>query len=221
MNLIQFIVLLFIISQGSLATKASFAMPRGRSSFGGGARRAATPRRSSTSSVRKPAAASRAPPKKAPTSSRRSTGLYTAQGKPIYNAQAYTEAGGKTFNRQGRYIHHGVAYATKVQQTSIAKVAKTVTKQNPRAKAFSYTLQAADGKCYAGYTTNPARRMQQHLTGNGGAVATKQMDITRVQLRAHRSAKAAKAAETRLYFQAKEKKGIDNVRGAGHTKKFH
>ena len=205
------------------------ARAAGLSFRGAGATRrsngAASARRSSsTAFARKPVVARRrAPSKKSPptTSSRRSTGLFTSRGKPVYNAQAYTQAGGKTFNQQGRYIHHGVAYATKVQHASIQNTAKYAMKQNPRAKAFSYELQAADGKCYAGYTTHPTRRMQQHLTGKGGAVATKQMDITRVQLRAHRSAKAAKAAETRLYFQAKEKKGIDNVRGAGHTKKFH
>uniref|UniRef100_A0A7S2Y2V1 GIY-YIG domain-containing protein n=1 Tax=Entomoneis paludosa TaxID=265537 RepID=A0A7S2Y2V1_9STRA len=200
-------------------------MPRGRGG-GGYARRSAAPRRTTSSTAnasKRIAAASssrgRASGTAKTVTSRQTTGLYTPGGKPVFNAAAYTQAGGRACNSQGRSIRHGVAYAAKVQQTSIQKAAKTVQKQNPRAQAFSYTLKASDGKHYAGYTAHPTQRMQQHLSGNG-AVATQQMNLSRVTIHAHSSVQAAKKNETRLYYQAKEAHGIDKARGAGHTKKF-
>ena len=169
--------------------------------FRGGARRSAAPRKS------------------VPVSSRRTTGLYNRQGTAIRNVQAYTKAGGKTFNIQGRQIKHGVSYSNKVQQTSVRKAAASVMKKNPHAKAVSYTLHSSDGKHYAGSTANPTQRMSSHLSGQG-ATSTKQMNISHVELHPHRSVNAAKKNETRLYYKEKAAHGVENVRGAGHTRGF-
>lgn len=153
-------------------------------------------------------------------SSRRTPGLFTRGGTQIRNVKAYTNAGGKAYNHIARQIKHPQAYASKVQDNSINAAAKRVMKQNPNAKAASYVIKDADSRRrYAGSTTNPVQRMNAHLSGRG-AEATKQMNSGQVTFTAHRTPAAAKKNETKLYYQEKQKHGIDNVRGAGHTTRF-
>jgi predicted GIY-YIG superfamily endonuclease len=64
-------------------------------------------------------------------------------------------------------------------------------------------------------TANPQARIAAHHTGKG-ASATRNNAPESVTFHAHASKKAAKAAETRLYYKAHG----DKVRGAGNTKAF-
>mmetsp|Transcript_2667 Transcript_2667/g.5273 ORF Transcript_2667/g.5273 Transcript_2667/m.5273 type:complete len:179 (+) Transcript_2667:128-664(+) len=153
-------------------------------------------------------------------SSRKTSGAYTGKGAPIRRVEAYTKAGGKAYNITGKTLYRPTQYVKTVQQNSIHAAAKRVQRINPKAKAFSYALQDnSAGFSYAGYTAKPTQRMGAHLSGRG-ATATKQMTASQVHFTPHGTKNAARKSETNLYFTLKDKHGIDNVRGAGHTKKF-
>jgi predicted GIY-YIG superfamily endonuclease len=97
--------------------------------------------------------------------------------------------------------------------------AAKVRKDNPGAKAFTYTANLASGKKYVGQTANPGKRIHDHHSGHG-ASATKKYAPESVTFTPHRSVSAAKAAETATYYHQKNAHGGDKVRGAGHTKGF-
>lgn len=84
---------------------------------------------------------------------------------------------------------------------------------------YTYVATLSGNKRYVGSTTNVNRRVAQHKSGRG-AVAVRGHTITRVSVKRHASIKAARAAETRLYYKMANRHGRANVRGAGHTKRF-
>jgi len=151
-------------------------------------------------------------------SSRSTTGLFTRQGAPVQNVQNYVKAGGKTYNRQGRYIQNGQAYANTVSHNSIQTAAQRVQRTNPAAKGFTYCVEDTQGRRYVGATEHPTQRIAAHLNGNG-AKATQQMSaLKRVEIVPQRTSQAAYRYETKLYHSEKAKHGGEKVRGAGNTK---
>lgn len=147
------------------------------------------------------------------------TGCYTTTGKPIINPEAYAATGAPVVNKYGGVVRNASNYAQAVQNNSMRSAARNVKKANPNAKAFSYITQLPDGKQYVGYTTNPEKRINQHLLGTGAKV-TQELPPQAVTFRPHRSVNAAKQAETRTYYRQKDKHGGSNVRGAGYTARF-
>jgi predicted GIY-YIG superfamily endonuclease len=106
-----------------------------------------------------------------------------------------------------------------VQRNSIANAAKSASKKNPGAKAFTYTASLPGGKKYCGYTSDPARRLSQHMRGTGARV-TQELPPTGFTITPHRSVSAAKKMETKTYHSLKAKHGVGNVRGAGNTARY-
>lgn len=190
--------------RGTLAPKRSNATRQGQASS---SNKATAIRKSNTSN------------KAVVVSSRKSTGLYTSNGAAVRNVQAYTNAGGKTYNIAGRHIYRAQDYVNEVQKNSMVAAAKRAEKLNPRAKAYVYNIHSIENRVYVGQTTNPSQRIEAHLAGRG-AMATKQMTPSHVTFHPKLSTDAAKQEESKSYFQAKERYGMDNVRGAGHTKRF-
>jgi predicted GIY-YIG superfamily endonuclease len=151
--------------------------------------------------------------------SRKTTGVYTKTGAPVRNIKAYKQAGGKCYNKSGKALRAPEKYSSTVQSSSMQAAAKSAQKKFPQAKAFSYTAELSNGGKYVGMTTNPLSRIKAHLEGRGSKV-TQGAPPTRVTLHPHYSVKAAKAAETKKYYEQKKQLGRDRVRGAGHTKRF-
>lgn len=151
-------------------------------------------------------------------SSSKSTGLRTQSGAKVRNAAAYSATGATTYTKSGQKVSHPIHYAKTVQGNSMKAAADKVRRMNPKA-TFTYTAHLPGGKKYVGMTSNPVDRITAHHTGKGASATLKHAPES-VTFQAHPSRKAAKAAETRTYFNQKAKHGSHRVRGAGHTKPF-
>ena len=110
-----------------------------------------------------------------------------------------------------RKVNNPTKFVAAVKRNSMHAAAKSVVKQNPRAKAFTYTAKLAGGKKYVGYTANPRARIKAHTSGSGAQV-TRELP--------HRSIAAAKKAETKTYLSLKATYGSNQVRGAGNSTRF-
>jgi predicted GIY-YIG superfamily endonuclease len=152
-------------------------------------------------------------------SSSSSTGCYTTTGRRIHNPGAYAATGAPVKNKHGKRVNAPVRYARKVQHNSMLAAARAAKKANPKAKAFTYVASLDGGKRYVGYSTNPEKRIGQHISERGAKV-TKELKPRAVTITPHQSAAAAKKAETKTYYQQKKKLGGDRVRGAGNTSRF-
>lgn len=148
-----------------------------------------------------------------------STGCYTKAGKPIRNPAAYAATGAPVKSKNGQRVNSAVKYSRTVQSKSMLAAAKAAKKANPKAKAFSYTLQLDDDKQYVGYSANPEKRLKQHISGSGAEV-TKELKPKAVTITPDSSKATAKKAETKTYYQQKKKLGGDRVRGAGNMARF-
>lgn len=151
-------------------------------------------------------------------SSSKETGLRTASGAKVRNAAAYAATGAKTYTKCGKKVSQPTHYAKAVQGNNMKAAAAKVHRMNPKA-TFTYTANLPNGKKYVGMTRNPVDRITAHHTGKG-ASATRGHAPESVTFQAHSSYKAAKAAETKTYFEQKAMHGSHHVRGAGHTKAF-
>jgi predicted GIY-YIG superfamily endonuclease len=205
MKIIVSTLVLFVL----LPEVVAFAWQRGSRRSSGGSR---SYQGGSSSANRK------SQPSKSVTS-RKTTGVYTKAGAPVRNVNAYKQAGGKCYNRSGKALRAPEKYSSTVQNNSMQAAAKYAQKKFPEAKAFSYTAELPNGRTYVGMTTNPSSRIKAHVEGRGAKV-TQELPPIRVTLHPHYSVEAAKAAETKKYYEQKRQLGKDRVRGAGHTKRF-
>ena len=153
-------------------------------------------------------------------SSSKSTGLRTARGAKVRNAAAYAATGAKSYTAAGKAARAPAKYAKAVQGNSMKAAARKAARAGGGGGgAFTYTASLPGGKKYVGMTAKPEARIAAHHSGKG-ASATRNSAPLSVTFHAHASKKAAKTAETRLYFAEKAAHGGDKVRGAGNTKQF-
>ena len=95
----------------------------------------------------------------------------------------------------------------------------------PSAPAYTYQVNFSGGRKYIGmaHTKSSLKtRIATQLSGGPGASAVCKNNRARSVsgVFKHKSAAAAKAAETKRYHSTKAALGADKVRGAGHTKDF-
>ena len=93
------------------------------------------------------------------------------------------------------------------------------------APAYTYQVNFSGGRKYIGmaHTKSSLKtRIATQLSGGPGASAVCKNNRARSVsgVFKHKSAAAAKAAETKRYHSTKAALGADKVRGAGHTKDF-
>ena len=84
-------------------------------------------------------------------------------------------------------------------------------------KAYTYSLNLANGNKYVGSTSNITRRLGQHFSGNGAKWTQKHPPVSVNHVQVCRSIHTAKAAEKIVTTNMKRYHGSDLVRGAGHT----
>lgn len=141
-------------------------------------------------------------------------------GKKIYNPDAYSKTGASMYSKTtGKKIHNWSQFKKKNRRKKIINSALLAVKLNPLAKAFTYVSKLEGDKIYIGYTTNPVKRIRDHLNGRGAKV-TSELEMHNVTLIPHMSIEEAKKAERALYYKQKKLFGYNNVRGAGNTKRF-
>ena len=152
-------------------------------------------------------------------SSSKTTGLYTENGRKVFNAESYSATGARTYNKYGDIVYNPIKYEHAVQGNNMRAAARRVRALNPKARAFTYTANLSGGKKYVGMTQDPETRIGAHHNGRGAKV-TQELATKSVSFTPHRSLAAAKKAETTSYYDMKNKVGSDNVRGAGYTARF-
>ena len=148
-----------------------------------------------------------------------STGLYTASGTEVRNAEAYASTGAPTFSWSGSYVYSPTAYSEAVQRNSASAAVHAKVDANP-APAYTYSLNLEDGRKYVGMTTDPEKRIEDHFSGAGSQVTREVPPISVNSLNANRSVQSAKRAEALVYSAMRDYHGADMVRGAGHTARF-
>lgn len=127
-------------------------------------------------------------------SSSRRTGVYTKAGRPVYNPKAYAKKA-PVYTKSGKAISNATKYSKAVRTSAMVSTAKAVRKQNPSAKAFTYTATLPGGRRYVGMTQNPQQRLSAHLKGHGAKV-TRDLKPMHVKITPHASVSRAKKAET-------------------------
>ena len=148
------------------------------------------------------------------------SGIVTKYGTKVRNPKAYAKTGANMYSASSRRkVNNPTKFVAAVKRNSMHAAAKSVVKQNPRAKAFTYTAKLAGGKKYVGYTANPRARIKAHTSGSGAQV-TRELPPSSIKITPHRSIAAAKKAETKTYLSLKATYGSNQVRGAGNSTRF-
>lgn len=82
---------------------------------------------------------------------------------------------------------------------------------------YVYGLTLKGGNKYIGHTSNPEKRLNDHLSGKGSK-CTQKFTPTKIDF-IHKCSnqQAAKNAERHVYYNYKNYHGSDKVRGAGNT----
>lgn len=75
-----------------------------------------------------------------------------------------------------------------------------------RPRAFVYILRCADDSLYTGYTTDLARRLQQHQRGNGGKYTRTHRPVELVYSEPFRTRRAAMQREVTIKKMPRQKK---------------
>jgi predicted GIY-YIG superfamily endonuclease len=83
---------------------------------------------------------------------------------------------------------------------------------------FTYGVKCGGGVVYNGATTNPERRLTQHFSGTGSAVTQMAGAKEVLWVKRHASEAAMKRAEVKEYRKSADVNGVENARGAGHTR---
>lgn len=86
--------------------------------------------------------------------------------------------------------------------------------------AYCYSLNLQNGKKYVGYTTDINRRLNEHFSGRGAKVTQQLKPLSVNHVQKCKSVENARKAEATVYNNMKNYHGTDQVRGAGHTKRF-
>lgn len=113
----------------------------------------------------------------------------------------------------------GIYTATKKQPFQLPQMGKRGPYYQKKSH-YVYTLNLEGGKKYVGYTSNLNKRMHQHFSGNGSMVTKQCKPVSVHAVNKCSSLQAAKNAERIVYHNMKNYHGTNNVRGAGHTKRF-
>lgn len=147
--------------------------------------------------------------------SNRFGGCFDKDEEVVWNPDSYR---GRVFSRSGERIYDPVGYASKIWSRHIRAAAAEAERKH-ESGAFAYVLSLLDKKVYVGMTEDPVQRMEDHLTGNG-AKCLEDIVVRSVIFYPFDSVEEAKAAETALYNEIRDERGVDFVRGAGNTKAF-
>lgn len=83
---------------------------------------------------------------------------------------------------------------------------------------YVYSLNLEDGKKYIGMTSNPEKRIADHINGKGAQFTQKNKVVSVNHINQCSSKKAAQNAERIVYYNMKKYHGTKKVRGAGYTK---
>ena len=110
-------------------------------------------------------------------------------------------------------------------KSSSSSSSSSSSRKRSSAPAYTYQVNFSGGRKYIGmaHTKSSLKtRIATQLSGGPGASAVCKNNRARSVsgVFKHKSAAAAKAAETKRYHSTKAALGADKVRGAGHTKDF-